>query len=247
MSMPAPSQAPPVIDVALLSRHFGARVAVEDVSFTVHAGEIVALLGPNGAGKTTTLRMLAGLLAPTSGGGTVAGVSLTARESADVRPNVGLLTETPGLWDRLSVSTNLLTHARLHGLPDPANRVRDVLEQLGLSDRTTDRAAQLSKGLRQRVALARALLHRPAVLLLDEPTSGLDPAAARSVRDLVSGLAANGAAVVLCTHDLREAETLAHRIGLMRTRLVDFGTLDDLGVGAGRTLEAVYLSRLGDA
>ena len=239
---------PPAIDVRGLTRRFGARVAVEDVSFSVAAGEIVALLGPNGAGKTTTLRMLAGLLAPTSGGGSIAGVPLTATTDAALRARVGLLTETPGLWDRLTVWTNLVTYARLYGVADAPARVRAVLDRLGLADRAGDVAAVLSKGLRQRVALARALLHAPPVLLLDEPTSGLDPAAARDVRRLVTGLARDGAAMVVCTHNLAEAEALAGRIGILKTRLLAFDTAHGLGVRPGQvSLEDVYLTHTEEA
>jgi ABC-2 type transport system ATP-binding protein len=235
---------PPPIDARGLTRHFGARVAVEDVSFAVAAGEIVALLGPNGAGKTTTLRMLAGLLAPTNGGGSVGGVPLSPTADAALRARVGLLTETPGLWDRLTVWTNLLTYARLYGVADAPGRVREVLGRLGLADRTGEVAAVLSKGLRQRVAIARALLHAPPVLLLDEPTSGLDPAAARDVRRLVADLARDGAAIVVCTHNLAEAELLAGRIGILKTRLLAFDTAHGLGVRPGQvSLEDVYLAR----
>ena len=239
---------PPLIDARGLTRRFGTRVAVEDVTLTVAAGEIVALLGPNGAGKTTTLRMLAGLLAPTSGGGSVAGVPLTAAPDAELRARVGLLTETPGLWDRLSVWTNLLTCARLYGVSDAAARVRAVLDRVGLADRASDVTAVLSKGLRQRVAIARALLHAPPVLLLDEPTSGLDPAAARDVRRHIVELARDGAAVIVCTHNLGEAEALADRIAILKTRLLAVDTAQGLGVRSGTvTLEDVYLALTEDA
>src|SRR4029453_12427379 len=152
-----------------LSRTFGDRSAVEDVTFDVRAGEIFGLLGPNGAGKTTTLRMLAGLIAPTSGEASVAGVPLTSRTIDRVRQHVGFLTETPGLWERLSVRTNLLTYARLHQVKDPAATVSRALERFGLSDRAESMAVELSKGLKQRVALARTLLPHPPVALLDEP------------------------------------------------------------------------------
>jgi ABC-2 type transport system ATP-binding protein len=123
-----------------LSRTFGDRSAVEDVTFDVRAGEIFGLLGPNGAGKTTTLRMLAGLIAPTNGEASVAGVPLTSRTIDRVRQHVGFLTETPGLWERLSVRTNLLTYARLHQVKDPAGTVRRALERFGLSDRAESMA-----------------------------------------------------------------------------------------------------------
>jgi ABC-2 type transport system ATP-binding protein len=213
-----------VVDVEQLSRRFGARLAVDRLTLTLVPGEIVALLGPNGAGKTTALRLLAGLIAPSSGRGTVAGTSLGATSSPALHAHVGLLTESPGLWDRLTVWMNLVTHARLHGLPDPKARVRTVIEQFGLTGREGDPAAILSQGLRQRVALARAVLHTPRLLLLDEPTSGLDPAAASHVRRIITTLRADGAAVVISTHNLAEAEALGDRIGVLRTNLLALDT-----------------------
>jgi len=217
-----------VIAASHLTRSFGSRVAVEDATFEVRGGEIFGLLGPNGAGKTTTLRMLAGLIAPTSGEATVAGVRL-ARETIDaVRSRIGFLTEAPGLWDRLTVRQNLLVYARLHQLPDPAGVVRKSLERFGLSDRAGSLGAELSKGLKQRVALARALLHDPPVVLLDEPTSGLDPQSARLVRDLILDLRARGHAVVLSTHNLYEAERVADRVGVLRGRFIAIASPADL-------------------
>lgn len=182
---------------------------MDDVSFTVGAGEIVALLGPNGAGKTTTLRMLAGLIPPSSG-------------EVRVDGRVGLLTEAPGLWERLSVRLNVLTYARLHGLPSPEDHADRILDLVGLRDRVRDPAGQLSKGLKQRVALARALVHDPRVVLLDEPTSGLDPASARHVRNIVDALRREGRAILVSTHNLAEAEELADRIAVLKTRLLAF-------------------------
>jgi ABC-2 type transport system ATP-binding protein len=203
-----------------LSRTFGDRVAVDDVTFEVKAGEIFGLLGPNGAGKTTTLRMIAGLIAPTSGDASVAGVPLTRRTIDRVRGHVGFLTEAPGLWDRLTVRTNLLTYARLHQLRDPEGAVRNALQRFGLADRADSLAAELSKGLKQRVALARTLLHDPPVVLLDEPTSGLDPQSARLVRNMVLELRSRGHAVIISTHNLDEAERVADRVGVLRRRFL---------------------------
>jgi ABC-2 type transport system ATP-binding protein len=194
----------------------------------VKPGEIFGLLGPNGAGKTTTLRMLAGLIAPSSGEATVAGVRL-ARETIDqVRARIGFLTEAPGLWERLTVRQNLMVHARLHQLIDASGTVAKSLERFGLQDRVESLGAELSKGLKQRVALARALLHDPPVVLLDEPTSGLDPQSARLVRDLVLDLRARGHAVVLSTHNLYEAERLADRVGVLRGRFLAVASPADL-------------------
>ncbi len=211
-----------------LSRRFGDRAAVEDVTFDVKAGEIFGLLGPNGAGKTTTLRMIAGLIAPTSGDASVAGVPLTSRTIDRVRQHVGFLTEAPGLWERLSVRMNLLTYARLHQVPDPAAAVTSGLERFGLADRADSMAAELSKGMKQRVALARTLLHNPPVVLLDEPTSGLDPHSARIVRDMVLGLRQQGHAIIISTHNLDEAERVADRVGVLRRRFLAVATPGEL-------------------
>ena len=207
-----------------LTRRFGDRVAVEDATFELAPGEIFALLGPNGAGKTTTLRMLAGLISPTSGIVSVDGEEMSRGNAAGVRGRIGFLTEAPGLWDRLTVRQNLSVYARLHGLPQPSRAVDEALELFGIADRARDFAAQLSKGLKQRVALARTLLHNPDIVLLDEPTSGLDPESARGVRDLILRLRDERRAVLLSTHNLDEVERVANRVAVLRTRLVAVDT-----------------------
>ena len=223
-----------------LTRAFGDRVAVRDLSLSVAAGEIVALLGPNGAGKTTTMRMLAGLILPNAGTITIDRVPVSASTANQARRSVGLLTETPGLWERLTVRANLLTYARLQTLDHPQQHVTRVLEQVDLADRADDVAGKLSKGLKQRAALARALIHRPPVVLLDEPTSGLDPASARHVRDLIAGLRTQGCAVLVSTHNLAEAEELADRIAVLKTELLAFDSPNALrkrGEGVEVTIE----------
>src|SRR5687767_2721780 len=206
-----------------LTRRFDSRVAVEDVTFTLAPGEIFALLGPNGAGKTTTLRMLAGLIAPTSGTVHVGGEPMTASAS-HLRGRIGFLTEAPGLWDRLTVFENLIVYARLQGVVPAQRAVNAALELFGIANRASDPTAQLSKGLKQRVALARTLLHDPAIVLLDEPTAGLDPESARAVRSLVLRLRDEGRAVLLSTHNLDEVERVADRVAVLRSRLVALGT-----------------------
>ena len=207
-----------------LTRRYGSRTAVEDVSFTLVPGEIFALLGPNGAGKTTTLRMLAGLIAPTSGDVRVGGEAVTPSTASRLRGRIGFLTEAPGLWERLTVRQNLLTYARLHSLPSPAVAVDRVLDLFTIRDRADEATAQLSKGLKQRVALARTLLHDPPIILLDEPTSGLDPQSARDVRELVVRLRGEGRAVILSTHNLDEVDRVADRVAVLRSRLVALDT-----------------------
>ena len=213
-----------MLSAAHLTRRFGDRVAVDDVSFDLVPGEIFALLGPNGAGKTTTLRMLAGLVEPSSGSVQIGGEALTRNTAPRLRGRIGLLPETPGLWERLSVRQNLRVYARLHGLVRPDAAVDETLETFGLRDRAGEPAAHLSKGHKQRVALARTLLHRPDVVLLDEPTAGLDPESARDVRDLVRRLRSEQRTIVLSSHNLDEVERVADRVAVMRARLVALDT-----------------------
>ncbi len=217
-----------MLSAVQLTRRFESRVAVEDVSFDLAPGEIFALLGPNGAGKTTTLRMLAGLIQPSSGAVTIDGQPLTARAAAEQRGRIGFLTEAPGLWDRLTVRQNLLVYAKLQGLANPGGAVDAALEAFDMRDRGEEPAAQLSKGLKQRVALARTLLHDPAIVLLDEPTSGLDPESARDVRALVLRLRQEGRSVLLSTHNLDEVERVADRVAVLRTQLVALDTPEAL-------------------
>ena len=203
-----------------LTRRFGSRVVVDDVSFEVERSEIVALLGPNGAGKTTTMRMLAGLIAPTSGTVAIDGVQLTRATGTLLRSRIGFLTEAPGVWDRLTVRENLQVYAGLYGLANPNGVIDRALELFELRDRASTRAAELSKGMRQKVALARALMHEPRILLLDEPTSGLDPEITRSVRALLDDRRAAGCSILLSTHNLDEAERLADRVAVLHGRLL---------------------------
>jgi ABC-2 type transport system ATP-binding protein len=209
-----------VIAASHLTRRFGPRVVVHDVTFEVGRGEIVALLGPNGAGKTTTLRMLAGLIAPTSGSVSVAGEPLTRASAAAARRRIGFLTEAPGLWDRLTVRENLAVYTGLYGLGRTDPTIAALVERLELTPQLDVRAAELSKGMRQKVALARALLHDPDILLLDEPTSGLDPGITRTVRALLDERRAKGCAVLVSTHNLDEAERMADRVAVLQERLI---------------------------
>lgn len=207
-----------------LTRQFGPRTVVEDVSFDVARGEIVALLGPNGAGKTTTMRMLAGLVATTSGRVSIDGTVLTPATAGELRGRIGFLTEAPGLWDRLTVRENLGVYAGLHGLTDGPSRVDRLLGDLDLQAHGEARAAELSKGMRQKVAIARTLLHDPDVLLLDEPTSGLDPEISKGVLGILRQRRARGCAILLSTHNLHEAERHADRIAVLQRRLVAIDT-----------------------
>ncbi len=210
-----------------LTRKFGDVVAVEGLSFEVRKGEIVALLGPNGAGKTTTVRMLSCLIAPTAGRAWVDGHGIH-EDPEEVRAVVGALTETPGLYKRLSAWHNLRFFAELYGVPDAGARIERYLRFFGLWERRDEPVATYSKGMRQKLALARALIHEPKVLLLDEPTAGLDPESARAVRDFIAELRSEGRAILLCTHNLPEAERVCDRIMLLKTRLIAEGTPEEL-------------------
>jgi ABC-2 type transport system ATP-binding protein len=218
-----------VITVEGLERRFGIVTALRDVSFTVPAGQIYGLLGPNGAGKTTTVRILAGLIAPSAGRVRVVDLEL-GRDNRQIRSLTGILTESPGLHDRLTARQNLTYYARLYGLTDAALRaaVDRYLAVVGLTDAADRRVGGYSKGMRQRVAIARALLHEPRVIYLDEPTSALDPEAAKSIRELVVTLRDEGRSIVLCTHNLDEAERVCDRIGILNGRLLAEGTPAEL-------------------
>jgi ABC-2 type transport system ATP-binding protein len=218
----------PAVVVEHLTKRFGDRVAVDDVSFSVGAGEVFGFLGPNGAGKTTTVRMLATLIAPTSGRARVAGVPLESANGVEVRKRIAVMTENPGLYLRLTVAENLAFFAGLYELAEPERRIAQALAAVNLANRADDPCGSLSKGLRQRVALARALLSNPAVVFLDEPTSGLDPVASRDVHELIDGLRERGVTVFLTTHRLEEAERLCDRVAILNTRLRTIGRPDEL-------------------
>ena len=212
-----------MISAHAITRRYGARTAVDNVSFDVQGGEVFALLGPNGAGKTSVLRMLAGLIPPSAGTITIGGRSFTPANAAAIRARIGFLTETPGLWDNLTVLDNLSVYARLFGMPRPELAAELVLRPLDLWDRRSDRAGLLSKGMKQKLALARALVHEPEIVLLDEPTANLDPQTSRVVRDLLRDLRAQGRAVVISTHNIAEVERLADRVALLSCTLIAIG------------------------
>src|ERR1700737_2247882 len=190
----------PAIETRELTRRFKDKTAVDRITLTISESTIFGFLGPNGAGKTTTVRMLAGLISPTSGEATVAGIPLNG-DLSKLRRAVGVLTESPGLYEQLSAFQNLLFFGRLHGLSRSAakSQIEKYLKLLELWDVRDERAGTFSKGMRQKVAIARTLLHEPSVVFFDEPTSGLDPAAARSLRDLIKSLRAEGRTIFLTT------------------------------------------------
>jgi ABC-2 type transport system ATP-binding protein/sodium transport system ATP-binding protein len=246
-----------MIQVNRLTKRFplaGGRslLAVDDLSFEVGPGEVYGLLGPNGAGKTTTLRMILGLLSPTSGQAAIEGFG--SREHPDeVKRRVGLVSATAGLYQTLTVREMLLFFADLYGVDTgaAAAELGRLSRIFGLGDFIEQRCHTLSTGQRQRVSLARALIHRPPVMLLDEPTHGLDVLGSQVVNEYIDHLRREGKAVILTTHRLEEAERLCGRFGLLhKGRLVSEGTLADLRERTGCTsLVEMFLklSRVGPA
>jgi ABC-2 type transport system ATP-binding protein len=218
----------PALSAHNLSKRFGDRIAFEDVSFEVAAGEVFGFLGPNGAGKTTTVRTLGTLLAPTSGSAVVAGLPLAPENAVEIRRRIAIMPESPGLYLRLSVAENLECFADLYETPEPRRRVEHALRAVNLAGRAHDACGSLSKGLRQRVALARTLLSDPQVLFLDEPTTGLDPVASRDVHELIDQLRQQGVTIFLTTHRLEEAERLCDRVAILNTTLRSIGRPDEL-------------------
>lgn len=237
------------IDVDNLARRFqlpGGRSvqAVDGVSFQVGEGEVYGLLGPNGAGKTTTLRMLLGLLRPTSGHATVAGFNST--ESPDeVKRRVGYVSSSAGVYPFLTVREMLLYFADLYGMArDLANvELERLADRLGIRPFVDQPCTTLSTGQKQRVNLARALIHRPPVMLLDEPTLGLDVVGSQMVAEFIDLVRMEGKAVILCTHRLDDAERLCTRFGLLnKGRIVSEGTLSELRERTGcDNLVAMFL------
>lgn len=191
--------------------------AVDRLTLNVPVGEILALLGPNGAGKTTTVRMLASILKPSEGRARVAGLD-TVRQARQVRRAIGLLTEFPGLYLRMRAADYLAFFGQLQGLSNDQIRHRTgaLMERFGLLDARHQRLAEYSKGMRQKLALIRAMFHDPPLLLLDEPTSAMDPQSAKQVRDAILDLRNDRRTVLVCTHNLTEAELLADRIAIIR-------------------------------
>jgi ABC-2 type transport system ATP-binding protein len=216
-----------MIETRDLTKKFEETLAVDRLNLEVQEGEVFGFLGPNGAGKTTTVRMLTSLIAPTQGTAIVNGYTV-GKQNTDIRRTVGILTETPGMYDNLSAESNLKIYANLYEVQDVAGQVEKYLRMLGLWERRNDAAGTFSKGMKQKLAIARALLHEPRILFLDEPTSALDPEAARLVRDFIAELSKEGRTIFLCTHNLDEADRLCDRIGVFKTHLLVVGTPNQL-------------------
>ena len=208
-----------IIETKELTKSFGENLAVDRLSLEIPAGEVFGLLGPNGAGKTTTIRMLSALIAPTSGEARVAGFQV-GKQDYQIRKSVGILTETPGMYNQLSAERNLSFFAKLYEVENIPEQVERYLRMLGLWERRHEAVGTFSKGMRQKLAIARALLHEPKVLYLDEPTSGLDPEASKIVREFIIELRQEGRTIIICTHNLAEADRLCDRIAVFRSSLL---------------------------
>ena len=204
--------------------------AVDGVSLDIKPGQILALLGQNGAGKTTTVRMLTALLNPTRGWARVAGYDVT-KSPHDVRANVGVLTEQHGLYMRMTGDEYMDYFGKVYGLDNEQRKKRSqyLLEYFGLAEAARRRSGEYSKGMKQKLALARALIHDPSVLLLDEPTSAMDPESAQLVRNEIARLRSSKRTIIICTHNLAEAEALSDTIAIIyRGKILLNGTLDEL-------------------
>jgi len=238
-----------LISASMLSRSFDGVPAVESVSFEIPEGSLFTLLGPNGAGKTTTVRLLLGLIAPDSGTARVAGYQLGQSNNA-LRSVCGLLTETPGFYDRMSAWENLIFFSQLYRIPETIRdqRLQEQLRAMNLWERRNDLVGTFSKGMKQKLAIIRAVFHEPKVIFMDEPTAGLDPEASVMVREMISKLKGEGRTIVVCTHNLDEAQRLADVVGIINRRLLVCDTLTNLRSGSRLTtsIEIELRAPLGD-
>jgi ABC-2 type transport system ATP-binding protein len=237
-----PSPAP-AVTIEHLRKAFGPLVAVDDLTLTIGAGEVFGLLGPNGSGKTTTIRMLCGLMEPTAGTAMVVGYDV-ARQPEMVRRNIGYMSQRFGLYDDLTVLENIRFYASVYGLfgRARAERLDELLDELGLRDRASQLAGTLSGGWKQRLALACSTAHRPRMLFLDEPTAGVDPAARRTFWQLIHQLARRGTTILVTTHYMDEAERCQRIAFLSRGRLIALGTADEITAHFGQpSIEDVFI------
>jgi len=233
-----------VIETHALRKVFGARVALEGLNLVVHRGEIFGLLGANGSGKTTTIRMLCGLLAPTSGDARVVGYDVV-REPEKVRQRIGYMSQRFGLYEDLTVMENLRFYSGVYGLRGNEARIRiaELLEELDFGSRSRQMAGTLSGGWKQRLALACATAHKPDLLFLDEPTAGVDPASRQRFWNQIGAFAARGTAILLTTHYMDEAARCERLAFLLAGRLIADGTPDEITAHFGQpTLEQVFIA-----
>lgn len=233
-----------MIEVEHLVKRYGRITAVDDVTFAVQPGEVVALLGPNGAGKSTTIRAITGLLRPTSGRVSVAGFDV-AREAVAAKARFGYVPDRPYLYQKLTGRELLRFQGRLYRVENSDSEAQRWLDFFGLGDFANELIETYSHGMRQKLTFIAALLHRPQVLVIDEPMVGLDPRAARQVKNLMRGSADDGRTVLLTTHSMEVAEAVADRVLLLnRGRVAAAGTMDELrhAIGSeGADLESIFL------
>jgi ABC-2 type transport system ATP-binding protein len=223
-----------------LTRKFNGKVALDDVSFDVDAGEVFGFLGPNGAGKTTAIRVLTGQLRPTAGAAAIGGHDVV-RDRAQIKPLIGVVFEQQNLYERMNGRENLIFFARLYGVGNP--RVDEVLGRVGLVDRAGDKVKTYSNGMKQRLLIARALLNRPRVMFLDEPTRGLDPTGSRGIRAMIRELGEAGTTVFLTTHYMEEADQLCRRVAFLSDgRIIALDTPQALKLRYGRRQVSVLLA-----
>ena len=235
-----------MIELRNFTKLYGKLPAVEDLSFTVPAGEVLGLVGPNGAGKTTTLRAIAGIIAPTNGSISIAGFDL-AKLPVQAKSHLSFIPDEPHLFEYLTVEEHLRFVGRLYGVADAVERIPGILRELELDEKRQALPGELSRGMKQKLAIACGLLHSPTALVLDEPLTGLDPGGMRRMKSTISTRAANGAAVILSSHLLHLVEELCTRILIIRRgHLVAFGSLEEITSSrpefAGKTIEDVFLA-----
>ena len=216
-----------IIETHNLTRRFDQNVAVDGLNLDVEQGEVLGFLGPNGAGKTTTIRMLTGMILPTSGYAVVAGYK-TSEQVEQLHEKIGIVMDIPGFYNRMSAWRNLEFFAGFYPTINTGVQIEKYLKLMDLWERRDDPVGTFSKGMKQRLALARALLHEPRILFLDEPTAGLDPEVSGEVRTLIKQLSYGGYTIFISTHNLNEAESLCNRIALINGRLVALDTVQNL-------------------
>jgi ABC-2 type transport system ATP-binding protein len=235
-----------VVEIDHLSKSFGERTVLKDISFSVQDGEVFGYLGPNGAGKTTTMRVLLGLLRPSAGTAHVKGADLATDDA--VRGSVGVLMENDGLYDRISATHNLDYYGKLYGVKDREQRITDLLRSFELYDRREDKVFTFSKGMRRKLGIARAIIHDPEILILDEPTSGLDPEAQKMVRDVLTELSRRERmTVLLSSHNLDEVQKTCTRVAVIKAgELRACDSVENLRAGGETHSLTITLTRESD-
>lgn len=240
-----------LVEISGLTKSYGGFIAVDHLTLSVPAGQIFALLGPNGAGKTTTIRMLMGILVPTSGSACIDGLDCF-RQRVAVKRKVGYLPDEPVFYDFLRGQEIIRFSGEMHGLTrdEIESSTRPLIQQLDLTDALDEFAVNYSKGMKKKLALVCAMLHDPPLLILDEPTNGLDPFATRALHEIIRAKAAHGKTIFFSTHLLDQAEKLCTQIAIIaKARLVALGTLSELRtrLSADSSLEEIFFSVASDS